>query len=138
MSNTPVTLPEFGVYRISKDYLRFIRESNPGVEDPDFTNTYCGPVARRETNRGPVDYFVPIDVDTFAQKPYLLLKFPQGFIPMVMFFSRMIPCLPRDYELDASNTDLVAYCKYSRDTIEKHATAIFDTYDNERGEKNNE
>lgn len=138
MNNTSVMPSKFGVYKISKDYLRFIRETNPGVEDPDFTNTYCGPVAHRETNRGPVDYFVPIDVDTFMQKPYLLLKFPQGFVPMVMNFSRMIPCLPSNYEFDASNTDLVAYCKYSRDTIEKQAVAVFDAYDNEKGEQNNE
>ena len=117
MNNTPVTQPEFGVYKISKDYLRFIRKTNPAVTDPDITNVYCGPVRRSETNRGPVDYFVPVDIKEYKKNSFFLMDFSDGILAGIMDFKRTIPCLPDEYEFDTSNPKLSEFCRSCKTQI---------------------
>lgn len=106
MNNTPVTQPEFGIYQISREFIEHLRKTDPRIADPNETTTYCGPVYRKETKRGPLDYFVPVDVKTFEETEYFLMNFRDGILADVLDFNIMIPCLPADYKFDDSNAKL--------------------------------
>ena len=124
MNNTPVTQPEFGIYKISEDYLRFISKTNPAVMDPDVTNIYCGPVYQMDTNRGFADYFVPIDVAFYNEHTGFVTSFLNGVFAGMMDFKRMIPCLPSEYELDTSNTKLTRFCNTNKQFIKNCAETV--------------
>lgn len=124
MNNTSVTPLKFGVYKISKDYLRFIRKTNPAVVDPESSDTYCGPVCRMETNRGPVDYFVPIDIDFYNTHTGFVTSFLNGVFAGMMDFKRMIPCSPDEYELDTSNAKLTQFCNANEQFIKNCAETV--------------
>ena len=126
MNTTPETSPEFGVYRISKDYINHLRRADPRVTDPEKTTTYCGPVYRAETKRGPVDYFVPIDVDMYTSQKFFLTVFLEGIFAEIMDFKRMIPCLPSEYKWDSSRENLVKFCKGNEKQLHSCAKQMYE------------
>ena len=132
MNPTPEKSPEFGVYTISKDYINYLRKSQPCIADPEETNTYCGPVYRMDTSRGPVDYFVPIDVKEYAAKKVFLTTFHNGVLAGIMDFKIMIPCLPSNYKLDESRSNLTRFCKSEKEHIKSCAASIVAASSKER------
>lgn len=135
MNNTPITPPEFGVYTISKDYIAYLRKAEPSVMDPNATNTYCGPVARRDTERGPVDYFVPIDVGYYSSHDYFVSSFLDGVYEGVFDFTKMIPCLPSEYKYETSNEKLTKFCKNDEAMLKTYANNILDEQEKQRSQK---
>jgi len=119
MNNTYKT--EFGIYRIDKDYINYLRTVEPHVIDPEITNWYCGPVCRKNGNRGEVEYFVPIDIQKYNKKNSFLMGFLNGVLAGIMDFKGMIPCLPDKYTKETSNEDLVNFCISSKEQIENCA-----------------
>lgn len=132
MNPTPEKSPEFGVYTISKNYINHLRKSQPCIADPEETNTYCGPVYRMDTSRGPVDYFVPIDVKEYIANKYFLTSFRNGVFADIMDFKIMIPCLPSNYKLDESRSNLTNFCKSNKNAIENCAASIVAASSKER------
>ncbi|MDE5858874.1 MAG: type III toxin-antitoxin system ToxN/AbiQ family toxin [Oscillospiraceae bacterium] len=82
----------FGIYRINKDYISFLQKYDSNVLDPEYTNRYCGPVIRVDSERGPADYFVPILPDYDEMTGYLV-NFRDGVLAGFMDFKKSIPCL---------------------------------------------
>lgn len=124
MNTTPLTPPEFGIYTISKNYINHLRKTEPRITDPEITNTYCGPVYRMDTKRGPVDYFVPIDVDKFMSNEFVAVFFMDGIFADIMDFNTMIPCLPSEYRIDTTNDRLVQFCTTEKEHIRQCAETI--------------
>lgn len=132
MNTTPSIQPEFGVYTIAKDYIAHLRKAEPLVMDPNVTNTYCGPVARRDTKRGPVDYFVPIDVEYYSSHDYFVTSFLDGVYENVFDFTKMIPCLPSEYKCETSNEKLTKFCKNDEKQLRRCAEHMFAIFDREQ------
>ena len=130
MNKTPVTPPEFGIYTISKNYINYLRKVDANVTDPEITNIYCGPVCRMDTKKGPTDYFVPVDVNTFNTRSGFVMAFCDGVLADLMDFKRMIPCLPTEYKLNASNSKLTEFCISEKELIEECAKIVMDAYAN--------
>lgn len=124
MNITPVEQPNFGVYTISKNYIRFLRKAEPNVTDPELTNTYCGPVCRTDTPKGPVDYFVPIDAAKFTENEFVSVFFENGIFADIMDFKAMIPCLPSEYNIDTSNVRLTEFCNVEKEHIQQCAESV--------------
>lgn len=130
MNNTPVTQPPFGIYQISREFIEQLRKTDSRIADPDETTTYCGPVYRKETKRGPLDFFVPVDVKTYEKTEYFLMNFREGILAGIMDFNIMIPCLPTDYKLDTSNEKLTSFCTSDRRLIQDCAEHMMKIHQN--------
>ncbi len=85
----------FDLYRIDHDYIRFLREREPNVTDPDFTDIYCGPVYCKETERGLVEYYVPLDINALTSATGIFETFKNGILADFFDFKKMIPCSPK-------------------------------------------
>lgn len=100
----------FGVYRLNKDYIAFLKAEDDNVLDPKYTDRYCGPVFRVNSKRGFIDYFVPID-PVYDKMECVLITFKNGVIAGFMDAKRAIPCLEKNITRDDSDTGLSAACE---------------------------
>lgn len=121
---------EFGIYRISRDYINHLRSVEPQITNPDKTTIYCGPVYRATTKRGQVDYFVPIDVDYYTSHHYFMTSFIDGIFAYMMDFNKMIPCLPSERKLDESKNNLTEFCRANKNELCHYAKLIYETTHN--------
>lgn len=123
ISNEKSTIP-FGIYRIDKEYISFLRKCDNNVLDPEYTDRYCGPVLRVDSERGPADYFVPILPDYDNMTGYLV-NFKDGILAGFMDFKKSIPCLEKNMVQDISNKNLIFDCNEMKTLIEDCAKFIF-------------
>ena len=124
MNNTPVTQLKFGVYQISRNYIEHLRKTESRILSSEKTTTYCGPVAQMTGKNGPLDLFVPIDVDFYNANEALALTFVDGVLGGIMDFMVMIPCSHDNCVLDESNEDLTVFCRNNERLIKKCANII--------------
>lgn len=113
-----------GVYRINKNHIAALRQSNDNILDPEYTNRYYGPVFCLNTENSPVNYFIPIE-PSYETMEYTFLGCSGYLISGYMDARGLIPCSDEHLELDESNTNLINECVQYKNAIEHFSKILY-------------
>ncbi len=106
------TMP-FGVYRIDKDCISFLRRKDKNIPEPDMTERYCGPVFGINAERGVLNYFVPImpNYENFITDEFTVeLTFENGVVCGFIDVGKAVPCIEEYITKDDSDELLSEIC----------------------------
>ncbi len=121
--NEPSQTP-FGVYNIDKDYIKALKKADDNVLDPEINNRYCGPVYHAICERGPMDFFVPVDY-IYEERSGFLLTFENGIMCDFLDFKKMIPCVDiRFLTPNVENEQLIKFCNNAQKEMKRCAEFV--------------
>lgn len=119
----------FGLYRINKDYLNFLKKQEPNVHNPN-ENLYCGPVVTifDHDSKTQHEFFVPIIETPDNPDNYNFEGPAEMFINHVygeLDFRLMVPASEQVLTADTENTEKLEDFTDDRDVIEKMARTAY-------------
>lgn len=124
---TEKTTMPFGIYRIDKNCISFLRRKYKNIPDPDLTDRYCGPVFGTNAERGILNYFVPIlpEHENFINDGSLIeLSFENEIICGFIDAEKAVPCIKEYLAKDDSDEMLSEICTNMRTFIIENVIQI--------------
>ena len=115
---------EYGMYRVNKLYIKYLKKRNPWVIDPDVSRLYVGPVLEIDEKYG---FFVPVtpkpEGDTFFVGE-------DGAIMGFVHVNKMIPCISNLIKSVVIRTPESEFClnEDNRKIIEAAARLIYEEH----------
>ena len=106
------TMP-FGVYRIDKNCISFLKRKDKNIPDPNITDRYCGPVFGVNAKCGVLNYFVPIlpDYENFITDEFSVEPtFENGILFGFIDAGKAVPCIEEYLTKDDSDELLSQIC----------------------------
>ena len=112
---------QYGMYRVNKWYIRYLKKHKPWVPDPKLTNLYVGPVL---TVDGKWGFYAPV---TQKLNDRIFVS-EDGAISGFVHVKKMIPCTDKVLKPDTKRTPESEFCldEDNRKIIEAAAQLIYE------------
>lgn len=125
MTNFEETIIPYGMYRIDKDYLSYLKKNDSHVLDPE-QNLYCGPVLTVYNVKHTCDvaFFVPVVEHSDEEWEGTTQMLANGVFGE-LDFRRMVPCFEKHITPDKNETKRQKFFTENRKMLESFAKGAY-------------